>query len=113
MSSKSTVESSIVLPKTYSRSTLPVDEEEVATPHKVKQWKYLNKIHQFLPSDEVKIVIGVLIGGKCPKALEPVEMIPSQGNGPYAFERSLVGVSQDQYVQVMVNQRLVRNLVIL
>ena len=90
VSSTSTLEFSLVLPKTYSRPILPVDEEEVPTPRKVEQWKYLDKIHQFLPSDKVKIEIGVLIGGNCPKALEPVEMIPSQGNGPYAL-RTILG----------------------
>ena len=80
----------IKLPKTYSRSELPVDKEEIPTTERIKKWKYLNKIHQYLPQNEDNIEIGILIGGNCPRALEPLEMIPSQGNGPYAY-RSLLG----------------------
>ena len=51
----------IKLPKTYSRSELPVDKEEIPTPERIKKWKYLNKIHQYLPQKEDNIEIGILI----------------------------------------------------
>ena len=38
----------ICLPKTYSRSFIPVDKDEIPTPNKVKRWKYLDVIHPFL-----------------------------------------------------------------
>ena len=34
----------ISLPKAYSKKTLPVEKEQVATPEKVSKWKYLDSI---------------------------------------------------------------------
>ncbi|XP_057302738.1 uncharacterized protein LOC130636904 [Hydractinia symbiolongicarpus] len=73
------------LPRVFSRKFLPVDKEDIPTPNKVAKWSYLNKIHKNLQQDEEKTDIGILIGVNCPGALEPIEIIPSQGNGPYAF----------------------------
>ena len=36
-----------------------------------------------MPDDNIKI--GMLIGANCSKAIEPIEVIPSQEGGPYAF----------------------------
>lgn len=78
------------LPRVFSRKFLPVDKEEIPTPNKVAKWSYLNEIHKNLQQDEDETDIGILIGANCPRALEPIEIIPSQGNGPYAF-RSVLG----------------------
>ena len=77
------------LPKMYSRKSLPVDIEEVPTPEKVKRWSYLESTHPYLPKDEEKIEVGLLIGGNFPAAVEPVETISSQHGGPYAFRTSI------------------------
>ena len=34
----------ISLPKVYSKKTLPVEKEEVATPEKVSKWKYPDSV---------------------------------------------------------------------
>ena len=79
----------IDLPVTYSKTDLPVGDEDVVTPNKIEEWKYLEEI-----ADEItqtgSISIGILIGGNCSKALEPREVIPSKNGGPYAF-RTLLG----------------------
>ena len=33
--------------------------------------------------------LGIMIGGSCPKALEPLEVIPCKDNGPYAYRTQL------------------------
>ena len=80
----------LCLPKVYSRPFIPVDKEEIPTPSKVAKWKYLDKIHPHLQHDDDAEEVGILIGANCPRALEPLETIPSQGSGPYAF-RSVLG----------------------
>ena len=35
------------------------------------------------------ITVDLLMGANCLKALEPLEVIPSQGNGPYAMRTAL------------------------
>ena len=78
----------IDLPVTYMKEDLPVDDEDAATPEKIRKWKYLERI-----ADEISqgqgISIGLLIGGNCSKALEPLEVIPSEQGGPYAFKTLL------------------------
>ena len=79
----------IDLPVTHSKTDLPVGDEDVVTPNKIKEWKYLEEIADEITQTE-NISIGILIGGNCSKALEPREVIPSKNGGPYAF-RTLLG----------------------
>ena len=79
----------IRLPRTYSQKSLPVDSDDVPTPGKIVKWKYLDCIHPYLPQDDVTHEIGILIGGNCPLALEPVETIASENGGPYAYRSKL------------------------
>ena len=74
---------------TYAKTDLPVGDEDVVTPNKIKEWKYLEKIVDEITQVE-KISIGILIGGNCSRALEPLEVIPCKNGGPYAF-RPLLG----------------------
>ena len=78
----------ISLPKVYSKKTLPVEKEEVATPEKVSKWKYLDSIKsEITQTDDIEI--GMLIGANCMKALEPLKIIPSKDGGPYAYQTKL------------------------
>ena len=78
----------IRLPSTFTRKEIPVDQSEIATPAKLKQWKYLDRISREIGGNE-SITVDLLIGANCLKALEPLEVIPSQGNGPYAIRTAL------------------------
>ena len=80
----------IHLPKTFSRRFIPVDEDEIPFPRKVRKWKYSDGIHPFLPEEVDDLDVGILIEGNCPRALEPIEVIPCQFDGPYAFRSVLV-----------------------
>ena len=79
----------IDLPVSYIRENLLVGDEDIATPDKIKDWKYLERIADKIIQKK-DISIGLLIGGNCSKALEPLEGIPSKDVGLYAF-RTLLG----------------------
>ena len=79
--------SQIKLPKAYTNDDLPVDAEEIATESKVKGWSYLQHISRYFASEEQPV--DLLIGADCIKALEPLEFIKSQSNGPYAYRTKL------------------------
>ena len=78
------------LPKTFSRRFISVDEAEIQFPKRIQKRKYLDGIHPFLPQEDEELDVGILIGGNCPRALEPIEVIACQGDGPFAF-RSVLG----------------------
>ena len=71
----------IDLPVIYAKTDLPVGDEDVVAPNKIKEWEYLEKIADEITQTE-NISIGILIGGNCFKALEPREVIPSKNGGP-------------------------------
>ena len=78
----------IRLPSTFTRKEIPVDQSEIATPAKLKQWKHLDRISGEIGGNE-RITIDLLIGVNCLKVLEPLEVIPSQRNRPYAIRTAL------------------------
>ena len=69
----------IRLPSTFITKEIPVDESEIGTPAKLKQWKHFDRISGEIGGNE-SVTVDLLIGTNCLKALEPLEMIPSQGN---------------------------------
>ena len=78
----------LALPKLYSGREIPVDKEEIATPTKVREWKYLQPIsNEIVQNDDVHV--GLLIGENCMKALEPTGILQSQDVGPYAYKTRL------------------------
>ena len=79
----------IYLPVSYTRENLLVGDEDIATPDQIKDWKYLERIADKIIQKK-EFNIGLLIGGNCSKALEPLEVIPSKDGGPCAF-RTLLG----------------------
>ena len=78
----------IRLPSAFTRKEIPVDQSEIVTPAKLKQWKYLDRISGKIGGDE-SLTVDLLIEANCLKALEPLEVIPSQGNWPYAIRTAL------------------------
>ena len=61
----------------------------MATPAKLKQWQYLEKISSFFGEND-NINVDLLIGANCVEALQPLEVIPSQKDRPYAY-RTILG----------------------
>ena len=69
----------IRLLSTFIRKEIPVDESEIGTPAKLKQWKHFDRISGEIGGNE-SVTVDLLIGTNCLKALEPLEVIPNQGN---------------------------------
>ena len=78
--------SCVPLPVVYSRESLPVSRDQIPSQHDVDRWDYLSHIDiPYLDAD-----ISILIGNNVPRAVEPWEVIISEGDGPYAV-RTLLG----------------------
>ena len=75
----------ISLPRTFTKNELPVDCEEIATPSKIKKWRYLDQIAKEICQDDT-MSVSLLIGANCKAALEPKRFIPSEEDGPYAVK---------------------------
>ena len=79
----------VKLPRCYTQASFPVNIEDVPTVEKLSHWNHLSSILHHLPKSVRDFKIGVLIGGNCPKALEPISVISSRDGGPFAFESRL------------------------
>ena len=60
-------------------------DKDIAAPDNIKDWKCLERIADKTTQGK-DISVGILIGGNCSKALEPLEVIPSKDGGHYAFK---------------------------
>ena len=76
------------LPSTFTRKKIPVDQSEIAISATLKQWKHLDRISRGIGRSE-SITVDLLIETNFLKALKPLEVIPSQVNGPYAIRTAL------------------------
>ena len=79
----------IVLPTTYGFEGLPVNKNEVPTPETLANWQYLSKIFPSMSSFDESLSLGLMIGGSCPKALQPLDVIACEENGPFAYRTQL------------------------
>ena len=78
----------IKLPRAYNKQELPVDEQEKATPEKVKRWNYLEgNANEICPNTDISVEL--LICGNCAEALEPKEVTSSRESGPYVVKTIL------------------------
>ena len=86
-----------------------MDSCEIATARKLKKLDYLEKMSEELGDNE-DISVDLLIGANCLQALEPMEVIPRQNDGPYAIKTALgwcvVGPIKAQYHNVVSCNRI-------
>lgn len=75
----------IELPRTYTRDEIPADHHQIPTPNLISHWAHLSEVARKIPEFEPHLEIGLLIGSNCPAALEPLEVVPCQGDGPFAL----------------------------
>ena len=75
----------VEMPRSYTQMEIPVNKEQIPTPEMVKQWVHLREVAEKMPKFVPSTEIGMLIGSNCPAALEPLEVVPSEGQGPYAM----------------------------
>ena len=67
---------------------MKIDSAEIATPEKLKRWRYLDSIAKDMARDG-KVSVDLLIGANCIQALEPISVISSPDGGPYALQTIL------------------------
>lgn len=70
----------IELPEVFPQNAIPVSQENIPTEMDIKGWPYLKDVHL----RPIKAEVGLLIGANVPKAMEPLRVINSQCEGPYA-----------------------------
>ncbi|KAK3739697.1 hypothetical protein QZH41_004055, partial [Actinostola sp. cb2023] len=74
----------IELPRTFTRDEIPASESNIPQRELVRNWQHLKKIADCIPDRLQDSRVGLLIGTNCPKAMEPKDVVPCPGNGPYA-----------------------------
>ena len=65
-----------------------MDNADITQPFQLKQWKYLDHITNQLNLED-NLPAGLLIRANCVKALEPLEILQSRSEGPYALKTRL------------------------
>jgi len=79
----------IRLPGCYSRESIPVKASHIPRPETISKWPHLEQIaSQILPYDE-SLKVGLLVGINCVRATRPKELIPGNGDEPYAVRTAL------------------------
>lgn len=73
------------LPNTYTQEYMPVHKGNIPHQKDLKRWAYLRDVH--LP--DIDSEVELLIGTNVPRALEPLQVIRSVDNGPYAIKTIL------------------------
>lgn len=76
----------IALPEVYTQPKIPVTKKNIPNQRDLSKWPYLKDVK----ISTIDADIGMLIGTNAPKAIEPWQIINSQGEGPYAV-RTLLG----------------------
>ena len=74
----------IEINKVFTREFIPVDHNQIPTPEIVSKWKHLESVAKGIPGYRPNLEIGLLIGNNCILAHEPLNVISSTGNGPFA-----------------------------
>lgn len=73
------------LPEVITQATMPVSRNNAPKQKEVQKWPYLNKIK----IKEIDKDVDLLIGTNAPHLMEPLEVINSRENGPYAVRTQL------------------------
>lgn len=70
------------LPTVYTQSKIPISKENIPTQKDLERWPYLSGIQLNKIDADIELLMGIDV----PKAMEPWDIINSQGNGPYAIK---------------------------
>ncbi|XP_028312818.1 uncharacterized protein LOC114469473 isoform X2 [Gouania willdenowi] len=76
----------IELPEVYAQDNIPVTKDNIPHQEDIISWPHLKEVK--LPTIEAEI--GLLIGANVPKAMEPLQVVNSVDDGPYAV-RTILG----------------------
>ncbi|XP_034061362.1 uncharacterized protein LOC117539329 [Gymnodraco acuticeps] len=78
----------IPLPVTYSREFIPANRDHIPTPETAKAWPHLEHLADEIAPQQ-SCDVGLLIGYNCSQALVPREVVPGEGNQPFAQRTDL------------------------
>lgn len=76
----------IKLSEVYAQDHIPVSKNNIPSQEDVDRWSHLTEVK--LPT--IQADVGLLIGVNVPKAMEPLKVVNSVDNGPYAV-RTILG----------------------
>ena len=77
------------LPVAYASENMPFSKEDMPSSSALKQWAYLEEVSKLVPEYDSNVPFGLVIGNKCKQALEPLQLISSIGDGPFAYRTHL------------------------
>lgn len=75
----------VKLARCYTRQEIPVSQQQIPTPEVVSRFQNLRQIASNIPELVTDLEVGLLLGSDCPLALEPLEVVPGGGKGPFAM----------------------------
>lgn len=102
----------IPISEVFTHGTMPVDRQNIPRHEDLKQWPYLKDVKM----SEINSSVDLLMFTNVLKALEPIQIVRSQGGGPYAtktrlgwviycsLKRNNENVNQKNYPTIAVNQ---------
>ena len=76
---------SINLPKCYTMDEIPVLRSQIPRASVLSQWTHLNDVISKMPHFRPEVPVGLLIGNNCPKAMQPLKVIPGNEEEPFAI----------------------------
>ena len=74
------------LPKCFTRDHNSVDVSQIPHADVLSRWHHLQEAKNEMPPFLTNVPVGLLIGSNCSKVLQPLKVIPSSGNGPFAVK---------------------------
>ncbi len=77
-------ENPVEVERLYTREFIPVEHKQIPTPEIVSSWIHLENVSKEIPKYRPDLEIGLLIGNNCIPAHEPLKVISSNGQGPFA-----------------------------
>ena len=98
---------SLELPPLYVLDCIPVMTDDMPSQEDVKRWAYLEEEGVALETLDAEEEVGLLIGGNAGSVMEPLEVCPSQGGGPYAIRTRygwVLGGAEKRTKNVSVNR---------
>ncbi|XP_068234194.1 uncharacterized protein [Palaemon carinicauda] len=90
------------LSNVFTQKDIPVNHDQIPRYEMLKDWPHLSSVINKIPVYQPELDIGILIGSNCPTALQPLEVVPTSGYGPFAV-RYLHGWTVNGPVHVKVS----------
>ena len=81
-------ENIVPLPEVFTIKQIPGNTQNIVMPDDIAKWEYLQEV-KLDSTIQDNMHVGILIGNNVPKATEPLKVINSQQDGPYACHTAI------------------------